>query len=112
MTKQKEIREGIANRLVWWKDAICRMVEDDKNPNAESPMTITKFIIQDLVDAGAVIKVDRELPKITPEKDALLRVVEYRKGVWAGYNLCTSDMLEARYVAVVPLIKEIDIGSP
>ena len=62
MTKQEEIREGIANRLVWWKDAICHMVEVDKNPNADSPMTIAKLISQDLVDAGVVIKVDRELP--------------------------------------------------
>lgn len=58
----------------------------------------------ELIKDLAFIDREREMPKITPDKDTLLVGEEYRQGVWAGYALCKNDMKDAGFTySVIPL---------
>ena len=86
----KEIREGVREYIHQAQGFIegCCPVDD-----------ITDKILSYLHSQGVVIKVDRELPQITPAEYPVVpeAIVAQRT---------QQDMLEAGYVAVEPIIEE------
>jgi len=88
MTKQEEIREGIAIIL--------------ESAGASKKWTLN--ILEFLRSQGVVIKVDRELP----DKNANNTWYDDDLGEAGkiGWELGVEDMLKAGYVAIEPLIKE------
>lgn len=114
MSKQEEIREGIAkqlytdwnrypfkdgrnnNELMHWSD----LPEYSKDAYRE---WVDVYVFQTLHSQGAVRKVERELPE-NPYHDR----DGSSKSQYITYAYGQGDMLKAGYVAVKPLIEEVN----
>ncbi len=104
MTKQEEIREGIARRF-HTKDRVLFKIMDEGNPSNcmwdELPECRKNFYRREadgflsyLHFQGAVLKVDRELPRILVKAS---HVEDVRR--------IQAAILDAGYVATIPLIE-------
>lgn len=87
MTKQEEIRDGIKEFIEW---AI-----EGKKPSGQTANIIMSY----LHEQGAVVKVNRELPR-SPHHNPIDVQLFYNY----GYERCQKDM--ASYEAVEPIIEE------
>ncbi len=113
MTKQEKIWDGIKTyvgeclSVSGCLESGCMKAEREAIELQEG---ITDSIINYLHSQGVVIRVDRELPLITPQE------VEEHDTKWSSSNFVDSlqefgkkkqrDMLNDGYVAIEPLIKE------
>ena len=99
MSKQEEIREGVAIKLYGW---LHSSGSPDRHSKKVPEVVRTGYrkradeLLEDLASEGVVLKVDRELPINTCGDD------------YDCYESChliaQEDMLKAGYVAVEPLI--------
>ena len=102
MTKQEEIREGIAFESFWIDcgagDRIDARVYWDADAKArEEWRHRADLLIAHLNSQGVVIKADRELPKL----NETYKDFGGNDSIWEEAQ---QDMLKAGYVAVEPLI--------
>ena len=88
MTKQEEIREGMANIIAKGRKDECITLD------------IAQRLINYLHSKGVVIKVDRELPHKIPA----IPNNEWSAGYSCGEEFMQEIMVEAGYVAVKDLI--------
>ncbi len=98
MTKQEEIREGIATRLeIAYNTGLSKRT---CNTNEMARQAVAQLHSQ-----GVAIKVEGELPEITfPSHVNELSTVGLVASAW--YDRCQQDMLKAGYVKTEPLIEE------
>ena len=107
MTKQEEIREGILKIIHFY----------NRGTTDANDAQLRDKLISYLHSQGVVIKVDRELPEnpiwATLEKTVISGAgIETREqikleGAGSTYKIAQQEMLQAGYVAVEPLIKEV-----
>ena len=90
MTKQEEIREGVEKFVseAYWYEGKKNVVE-----------SITNELLQYLHSQGVVLKVKRDLPECPYIKT---RYPERKAWGWSR-----NALLDAGYVAVIPLIEDI-----
>lgn len=108
MTKQEEIREGMAKKL-----CLCDALDWEQLPESGYANSkdrayyrrLAASILQDLHSQGCVLKVDRELPK-NPFHELELVDDVYIHRSRKIHRAAQQYMLNAGYVAVEPLIEE------
>ena len=101
MTKQEEIREGVAEDI--GKNISPEWRSRNKGYLEIRVYDVTDTILAHLHSQGVVIKVDRELPKVEffdPARPDLIG--EYERQYIRGME----RMLKEGYVAVEPLVQE------
>jgi len=117
MTKQEEIREGIAQRIWDFRRSVSGLQANNEWEGlleGGAAKRLTRAMAKEIMgyedSQGVVIKVDRELPENPYELKAQQawdindgNSVAYKR--WYGYRRCLEDM--AGYVAVEPLTGEL-----
>ncbi len=126
MTKQEEIREGLAklehDQWVEWSKAVAPEVSPERRerwkklwiPYSElteeqkdQDRVWADKSIADIHSQGVVIKVDRELPDNPYIRDEGKNVLpDYEAARWVGFGEAKRVLTDAGYVAVKPLIEK------
>ena len=91
----EEVRLKIATDLAKWKDDICRMVESDSNPRANSPLGVTNQILKAIIPIITKLK-DAEFEKKCSECEYDPQAAEF--GWFLEHGWTPPAELEAKIV--------------